>query len=173
MTAPANVLNPGVGAGTWDDVSTSENRGRRWWPFVVAIVVIVLGVSVALPAARHQWNESVIRQSTPYTALSFQSAADLPTKVTSGTEVHLSFLISNHEGRTVPYSYVLTSGNGTATGGATTLLRGSAMVAAGKSRIVSVHVVPKCTSQTCRVRVALPGHAETVDALIRVTSAAK
>jgi hypothetical protein len=173
MTAPANVLNPGVGAGNWDDVSTSENGGHRWWPFVVAGVVIVLGVSVALPAARHQWDVSVIRQSTSYTALSFQSAADLPTTVTSGTDVHLSFLISNHEGRTVPYSYVLTSASATAAGGTTTLLRGSATLAAGKSRIVSIHVVPKCTSSTCKVQVALPGHSETIDALIRVTNAAK
>jgi Protein of unknown function (DUF1616) len=156
------------------DVPESTDRGHRWWP-IGAVVLVVAAASLAFPAARHQWALSFVRQPTHYTALSFVDAAHLPTTTTVGTPVHLSFTVANNEGKAVSYPYVVTS-SGTKDGQTTTaqtiLHRSTITIPSGAQRSASISVVPVCSTSVCRVTVALPGHGESINALLNVKSPA-
>jgi hypothetical protein len=143
-------------------------RGRRWSPFVLAAIAVLVGVSLLLPAGRHQWAISIFRQQTRYTTLSFQDAATLPSTVAAGSSVHLSFTVENHEGQRVRYLYVLTSTNVAAADSQTILYRATLTLPDGGRRTVSITARPMCTSSYCRLQVSLPGHPETIDVLLHV-----
>jgi len=134
---------------------------RRRWTLVAAAAVILAGISVATPAGRHQWALSLIRQPTPYTVLTFENAGHLPTGVSSGGRLDLSFSVTNHEGRNVRYRYLVTS----ASSGQipVVLQRGILSVPVGVRQTKSVSVVPTCQGSPCQVQVSLPGPAESID----------
>jgi O-antigen/teichoic acid export membrane protein len=149
------------------DESVSD-QGRRWWPFVAAAVALLVGISLATPAGRHQWAISIARQPNHYTTLSFEQAAHLPTTVAAGTAVHLLFAVKNNEGRRIDYSYVVTSANAASSGPAKVLDRARVAVPAGRTQPVAIDVVPVCSSSSCRVQITLPSQSESIDAFIKV-----
>jgi hypothetical protein len=158
---PAEVVAPPV---------TSHRRGRRRgrWFWLLAFPVLVIGLTFASAAGRHQWALSFIRQPTPYTTLSFQDAAGLPTTVTVGARVHLSFTVANQEGRPMDYAVVMSSANLGDTHARTVLRRTTLAVPAAGQRTTSVAVRPVCTASPCELQVALPGHPETIDVVLDV-----
>jgi Protein of unknown function (DUF1616) len=152
------------------EVPEIKEGGHRWWPAAVVVLLVAL-LSLAIPTVRHQWALSFVRQPTHYTALSFDGAADLPTTITAGSAVNLSFSIANNEGRNVDYPVVVTSAGtkaGTLTTASSVLHRSTVTVPAGGQRSTSVSVVPVCSTQVCRVTVTLPGHGESIDVLLHV-----
>jgi hypothetical protein len=152
-----------------DSPGAPEPSGRAWWPFVTGAVAIFLVVSVLTPGGRHQWAVSIFRQPTHYTTLAFRNAAALPHDVNAGVPVHLSFTVANHEGRRVAYPYVVSSTPNPPDGRVPKVLhRASLTVPDGGQRTASVTVKPRCPSASCRLQVSLPGHPETIDALLNV-----
>jgi len=147
------------------EVVHAEPSGRRWWPFLVPLVVIGLAVSFVIPSTRHQWALSVFRQPTRYTALSFNGAWKLPSSVVAYQPLSIAFVIDNQEGRTEDYRYVITQ---TSAGLTSTLGESAETVAAGRSHTVSTVIRPSCLVSPCRIRVSLPGHPETIDFLATV-----
>jgi hypothetical protein len=141
------------------EVERAEPTGRRWWPFLVPLVVIGLAVSFVIPSARHQWALSVFRQPTRYTALSFNGSWKLPSAVVAYQPVRISFVIDNQEGRTQAYRYVITQ---TSAGLTSTLAESARTVEVGRSGAVSTVIRPTCLVSPCRIQVSLPGHPETV-----------
>lgn len=128
-----------------------------------AVLAFAIGISVLLPAGRHQWALSLFQQPTRYTALSFNRPWALPATAVVNKPVSVSFTISNHERRTVDYRYVLSASNGRNSrvlGGA------GKSLAAGANWTVSAVVRPTCGGSSCRVEVSLPGHPETIDFLV-------
>jgi hypothetical protein len=114
-----------------------------------------------MPAGRHQWALAFVRQPTHTTTLAFEHPATLPSSAVSGAPVALAFTVANQEGRDLRYRYVVTSGS---EGQAPAVLeQGVVAVPSGARRSVSVRVVPRCSAFPCRVQVALPGPAETID----------
>jgi hypothetical protein len=150
-----------------DEVEGAEDEGRRWWPFVVAALVVLIGVSLVIPAARHQWALSLVRQPDHYTALSFQHAGDLPHTVVAGGAVHVAFTVSNHEGRRMDYAYRLTIAQSSAKQGVV-FHRATVSVPNGGARIESITVRPFCGSTSCRLQVSLPGQSEAIAVLLDV-----
>jgi len=136
---------------------------------VTAAVAIFLAVSVLTPAGRHQWAVSIFRQPAHYTTLSFRNAAGLPHDVNAGARVRLSFTLANHEGRRMDYPYVVSSTANPPNGQIPNVLRRAELtVPAGGQRTETLTVKPRCSTSACRVRVSLPGHPETIDALLNV-----
>lgn len=130
---------------------------------MVAATAIAVGLSLATPTGRHQWALSIFRQPTRYTALWFNKALALPSNGTRNAALPISFAISNQQGRTVTYRYVLKQVdplNDTKTLG--TAIR---TVAADHVWEVRVVVRLSCELSPCRVEVLLPGHPETIDFL--------
>jgi hypothetical protein len=144
----------------------AEKVGRRWWPWVLAVLFVLGAASVATPAGRHQWALSFVRQPTYYTSLSFVDAAHLPTTVPKGSTIHLSFTVANHEGRGLNYPYSVTS----ASRGQVPVLLGHDVlfVPSGSRRSAAVAVVPECAASPCQVQISLRGHAEAIDVLVDV-----
>jgi hypothetical protein len=144
----------------------TEKVGRRWWPWVLAVLVVLGVASVATPAGRHQWGLSFVRQPTDYTSLSFVDAAHLPTTVPEGSPLHLAFTVANQEGRDLDYPYSVTS----ASRGQVPVLVGHDVlfVPAGAQRSAAVAVVPDCTASPCQVQISLLGHAEAIHVLVDV-----
>jgi hypothetical protein len=157
-TSPSNL----------DEVGRPDEGGRRWWPFVLAALAVLVGVSLLVPAGRHQWAISLIRQPTPYTALSFRDAAGLPHDIDAGARVHLSFTVANHEGRSMKYAYVLSSTNLVGDHASKTLLRATLTVPDGGQGTESVTVRPGCASSSCQLQVSLPGRPEAIDVILNV-----
>jgi hypothetical protein len=149
------------------EVVHAEPAGRRWWPFVVPVVVVGIAVSFVIPSGRHQWALSVFRQPARYTALWFNSAWKLPASVVTYQPTHISFVIDNQQGRTEDYRYLVTQ---TSAGLTSTLRKSATTVAAGRSRTVSAVIRPTCLVSPCRIEVSLPGHPETIDFLASVTA---
>lgn len=147
------------------EAAPPEPAGRRWWPLAVPLVAVGLVVSVVIPSARHQWALSIFRQPTRYTALSFNSASELPSAVVPYEPVKVSFVINNHEGRTEHYRYLITQA---AAGVSSTLGTSAQTVAAGRAWTVSTVIRPSCLVSPCLIRVSLPGHPETIDFLASV-----
>jgi hypothetical protein len=144
---------------------TTRTR-RRHWPNVAATAVVLVGVSLATPAGRHQWALSFIRQPTPYTTLAFADAAHLPTTLPSGGRLDLMFTVANHEGHVVRYRYVVTSASNAQT--PVVLRSHNLVVPNGVTKTEVVRVVPRCDSSPCRVQVSLPGPAETIDVRVQL-----
>jgi hypothetical protein len=130
--------------------------------------VVVLAVGLAFPGIRHQWALSFVRQPTHTTALSFQDAGHLPTTIGKDAPLHLSFTVANQEGRSIRYHYVVTSSSGKS--GGKIIDRSTVSVPAGGTRSPSMSVDPGCAASPCRVQVALPGHGESIDLLLSVTT---
>lgn len=144
----------------------SSVRRRRWWPVLAPLVAAALGVSLALPAGRHQWALSISRQPTRYTALSFNNAAALPTTATPDKPLNVSFSIGNNEGKAVEYRYLVSE---SPSGKSKTLYSAARAVAAGQTSRVALTVRPTCPSSPCEVEVSLPGYPETIDFFVTLT----
>jgi hypothetical protein len=142
---------------------TSQLVARRWWPALVPAALLAIAVSLLVPAGRHQWALALIRQPTPYTALSFNEASALPTAAVSGRPMTVSFTVANHEGNVVTYRYVVSQ---EADGKSQVIATASRAVNANRTWTVSAQVRPTCKSSPCRLTVSLPGHPETIDLLL-------
>jgi hypothetical protein len=149
---------------------TDHPRERRWWIFVAPVVLIAVGISLLLPAGRHQWALSLFRQPTNYTALSFDRAWALPSRAAKNAPLSISFDIANHEGRAVRYRYVVSETSAGEAGTYQALGESARTVASGGTWSVSTSIRLSCTRSPCRVEVALPGHPETIDFLLTVTA---
>jgi hypothetical protein len=143
--------------------------GRRWWPAVSAAVVIALGASVLFPAGRHQWAVSLFRQPARYTALGFRYAWLLPVNARIYQRIPVFFTVSNQEGRTTTYRYVLREID--PLGNARTLSSAASTIPAGSTWTVDTAVRPSCNLSPCEIQVALPGHQETLDFLVTLSAA--
>jgi D-inositol-3-phosphate glycosyltransferase len=139
----------------------------RWSLRVLAgAAALVSAISVLVPAGRHQWALSLLRQPTRYTVLFFDRAADLPAHATAAQPVRFRFTVDNREGRDMRYRYVINAyplGDG---GRPRPLARSAKLVRDGSDWSVSVIVRPHCDSGPCRIEVSLPGHPETIDFLL-------
>ncbi len=135
-----------------------------YWRVLAGAAGLAAAISLLVPAGRHQWALSLLRQPTHYTVLFFDRATVLPARVTAGQPVHVGFTVSNREGKTLQYRYVISKHPAGSGGGRAGLLAESAkLVPAGSSWSVSAIVRPHCGSAPCRIQVSLPGHPETID----------
>ena len=151
------------------DGTAAPSQERRWWPWVLALAAAVVAASLAVPAWRHQWALSFVRQGDHFTSLSFHDPSTLPSSLTAGTPLHLSFTVSNDEGHRTRYPYVVTSANAVGSQATTAVVaRGSLALPAGEHTTMSVSVVPACSRAFCRVQISLPGHPETIDVLVHL-----
>jgi hypothetical protein len=131
------------------------------------LAAVAIGISLLLPAGRHQWALSLIRQPAHYTILSFDHPSALPSRAVINRPIRVSFMIGNREGRLLAYQYVLSQHGG----GASQVLGESARtIGAGDSWKVSTTVRPSCHTSPCRIEVSLPGHPEVIDFVIRLLS---
>lgn len=150
---------------------SAARRARRWWPFLLPLALVAVAASLLLPAGRHQWALSLIRQPTPYTVLSFNKAWTLPTAAQAGRPIAFSFTIGNQQGRAVKYHYVVTE---SAEQVSQTLGQATKLVPPGAQWTVSRTVRLNCaTFLACRVAVRLPGHPETIDFIVTISPPAK
>jgi hypothetical protein len=134
---------------------------------VVASILIIIGATLLSPYGRHQWALSLIRQPTPYTALSFNQASALPSTAVARQPIRISFTVGNHEDRAVDYRYVLSESSKRSS----RILRESARkLAAGAAWTVSTVVRPACTSSACHIEVSLPGHPEVIDFMVTLVA---
>ncbi len=166
---PAGLATEAESQALDEESAPRRARRRRWWPVVAPIALIAVAASLLTPAGRHQWALSLFRQPTYYTALSFNRAWALPATAAWDAPLSISFSVSNHEGRTVTYRYVLSETPVGEPGTATTLKRSARVVPAGATWTVSTSVRPTCASSSCRVEVSLPGYPETIDFLVNLT----
>jgi hypothetical protein len=166
---PAGLVTEAYSQAADEEPLPQPTRRRRWWPFVAPIALIAVGVSLLTPAGRHQWALSLFRQPTDYTALSFNKAWALPATAAWDAPLSVSFSVSNHEGRTIRYRYLLSETPGGESRTATTLKQSARVVPAGATWTVSTSVRPTCASSSCRVEVSLPGYPETIDFLVNLT----
>ncbi len=81
----------------------------------------------------------------------------------------LFFTISNEEGRSLEYRYVLRETDPLGT--SQTLSEAEHVVQSGATWIVDTKVRPSCVLSPCRVEVLLPGHPETIDFLVVLRAA--
>jgi hypothetical protein len=139
---------------------------RRWWPVLLPLVLLAIGLSVITPAGRHQWELSLFKQPTDYTVLSFNRAWALPAEAVAGRPIAISFSVANHQGRAERYRYVLEQ---EAAGRSLQLQQSSRVVQSGATWTVSTTVRPTCPTSPCKVQVSLPGHPETIDFLLAIT----
>ncbi len=149
----------------------SELRGgeiRRWWPFAAGAVAVALALSLILPAGRHQWALSLFRQPTHYTALGFKYAWLLPSISRTGKYVPVFFTVTNHEGKTVDYHYLMRE-RGPVGSWQPLPEKGSAKVANGATWTIDTRVVPRCSASPCRVEVLLPSHPEIISFLVSLS----
>jgi hypothetical protein len=146
----------------------AQPPGRRWWPAGLCIAIVLIGLSLVVPAGRHQWALAIVRQPTPYTALAFQDPASVPTALQPDGSLAVSFTITNNEGRQLRYAFVVTSTSGSQI--PTVLQRGTVQVPGGARGAVAVSVKPVCHGSPCTVAISLPGHPETIDALVNLSS---
>lgn len=157
----ANV--PRVSERDWPPLEEQVHSKRRWWPFLVPLAALVIGVSLLIPGGRHQWALSLFRQPTAYTSLSFNNAASLPTTATNSEPMAVSFTIGNQEGHAIKYRYLLSD---SAAGVSESLGGSSKIVPAGKTWTVSTVIRPSCLASPCKIKVSLPGHPETIDFIV-------
>jgi hypothetical protein len=87
----------------------------------------------------------------------------------SNEPLRISFTVSNREGRTQVYRYVVSDED--SAGGPSTRLGSSVKrVPSGANWTVSTVIRPSCASDQCRIKVSLPGHPETIDFLLALSS---
>lgn len=148
--------------------STADKVTRlRWWPVLVPLALLALGISVATPAGRHQWALSLFRQPTDYTSLSFDNAAALPATAVLNKPLTVSFNIGNNEGKAIKYHYIVSE---SPPGKSKNLYSAEKTVAADSTVTIPVTVRPTCPSSPCKVEVSLLGHPETIDFLVNLTA---
>ena len=149
-------------------------RTRWCWRVLAGAAGLASAISLLVPAGRHQWALSLLRQPTRYTVLYFDRATVLQDRVSLGQPVDFAFTVGNREGRALRYRYVISAyplGSG---GGRPLQLAESAkLVPAGSNWSVSVTVRPRCGGSPCRIQVALPGHPETIDFLPTLAAAGR
>jgi hypothetical protein len=133
-------------------------------------VAVAIAASLLVPASRHQWALSIIRQPARYTALSFRYAWLLPTSNPSSRTFPLFFTIRNEQGHTLNYHYIIRQSDAV---GSQTLSTGAQAITSGATWFVDTKVRPTCSVSPCRVEVVLPGHAETIDFILTVTGAVR
>jgi glycosyltransferase involved in cell wall biosynthesis len=139
----------------------------RWcWRVLAGAAGLAAAISLLVPAGRHQWALSLLRQPTHYTVLFFDRAAVSPARITAGQPVHIGFTVGNHEGRTMRYRYVISSYPAGGGRRPRLLAESAKLVPLGSSWSVSATVRPRCGSVPCRIQVSLPGHPETIDFLL-------
>jgi hypothetical protein len=144
--------------------SDLDQRPRRWWPVLLPLIALALAASLLIPAGRHQWAISLIRQPTPYTVLSFNKSWAIPTTATAGQPIVFSFTINNGQRHAIKYRYVVTESTEQVS---ETLAQDTKRVAPGGNWVVTKTVRLSCaTGLSCRVAVYLPGHPETIDFLV-------
>jgi hypothetical protein len=135
---------------------------RRWWPSLTVLLVVAIGISLSIPAGRHQWDLSILRQPTRYTSLYFDHPASLPHQAQASQTIRFSFTIVNNEGRPVDYRYrVETSPTDSPPGQEL-----STTIPAARSESILVSMRPACTASPCRIRVSLDGYPESIDFLL-------
>lgn len=148
----------------FDETSRASEREQprwTWWLCGTGLLATILIVASMLsPWVRHEWSLSLFRQNDPYTQLAFDRAAALPVIVVHGEKILVSFSITNDEGKTVSYQYVVASGSGSKL---QSLTSSSMTVASGVTWNVNSNIIPKCETTTCRVQVSLPRQDETID----------
>lgn len=159
----AMTRSPEHAPATTRDRDSTIHRQRRWWPALAGLAVVAIGASLLSPVGRHEWAVSIFRQPTRYTELFFDRASALTSTAVINTPIHIAFVVSNHEGSSLTYRYVVTSNDGVY---ANVLHRSSKLVAAGARWKVSISVRPGCLLSPCRIEVSLPGHPETIDFLV-------
>lgn len=145
-----------------------RRRSRRWWPYVLVAVGVLVVVSVVVPFGRHQWAESLIRQPAHYSTLAFATPTALPTSIVSGKDVEFSFTVGNQEGRDLDYRYLVASSPTRITGYGGFFAAGSLAVPVNGSRLVTVSANPQCSGSPCRISVTLAGRGESIDFTVRV-----
>jgi hypothetical protein len=157
--------------GNVPDDTPREQPRWAWWLFGAGLVsALAIAASMVSPYVWHQLAISLFRQTTPYTQLAFKDATTLPGIVAQGQPMGISFTITNDEGKSVDYHYVVSSGSGT---GLVSLTSGSSTVAAGATWVVNTTVVSQCTRDTCRVQVSLPEQNESIDFIYQGTGVTK
>lgn len=130
---------------------------------MTALAALAIGASLLLPAGRHQWALSLIRQPTPYTVLFFNKPAALPTTVAINQPITVSFTVGNYEGRLMDFRYVLSASS---VRSSHILGESTRSIAAGAMWTVTRTLRPRCDTSPCRIEISLPGHPETIDFLV-------
>lgn len=142
-----------------------------WWSSGAGLVAVVLILASMLSSsARHQMALSLFRQDASFTQLAFRDAAALPVTAVRGKPINISFIITNNEGKSVSYQYVVASGSDTKL---QSLSSSRKTVASGATWNVAATVLPKCAANPCRVQVSLPGQDEAIDFEFQYKSATK
>jgi hypothetical protein len=143
----------------------TEREAKRWWPIVTPLAALLIGVTLLLPTARHEWALSIFRQPSRYTALSFNKPWALPSVARKGKPIALSFTVGDQEGRSELYRYVLTESAGSFS---RKISESQRIVPSGGTWTVTTVVRPICRLSPCRVEVSLPGHPEVIDFLVEL-----
>jgi Protein of unknown function (DUF1616) len=159
-----------------NDVSRESPRWGWWLGGTALVAGLLLVGSILFPSVRHQLSLSVVRQNPPYTQLAFTNAAALPATAIAGKAIHISFSITNDEGKPVQYQYVVASGSAASSGSEAklkSLTSSIETVSAGATWTVNTTVVPKCAASVCRLQVSLPRQGESIDFTLEEKSAAK
>ena len=144
-----------------------QGRPWRWWPVAAVLLPVGLAVSLILPAGRHQWALSLIRQPAHYTALSFNSASALPSKLRAGQLVSFSFRIVNREGRRTKYDYVISESSARSS---RVVAQSARTLADGMASTVSAKFHVRCRSSPCRIGISLVGQPEKIYFLVYLSS---
>ena len=142
-------------------------EARRWWPIATPIAALLIGASLLLPTARHQWALAIFHQPTRYTVLSFNDSSALPSVVRRDTAIPISFTIGNYQGKAEAYRYVLTERAGDF---ANQLGTSQRIIPSGGTWSVRTVVRPTCRLSPCKIEVVLPGRQETIDFLVTLTA---
>lgn len=138
-----------------------EQPRWSWWLCGAGLLAAILTVASMLsPWVRHEWALSLSRQNPPYTQLAFGRAEALPATVAGGEYIHVSFSITNDEGKAMSYQYVVASGSGKQMH---SLRSSRETVAAGATWNADKSILPICETTTCRVQVSLPQQGEEID----------
>jgi hypothetical protein len=131
---------------------------------VVPLAIAAVVASIVLPAGRHQWAESLVRQRSTYTALAFVNPTALPLEISSGQQVSFAFSVANEESSGIRYRYLVTSSPTKQIIGG-----GSLRIPTGGTGVVHMSVLPRCASSPCRISIDLVDYSESVGFNVRVT----
>jgi hypothetical protein len=125
-------------------------------------VLVAVAVTLLIPASRHEWAISLIRQPTRYTELYFDHPTGLPTALTSKQPIAFTFTIANRQGTVVRYPYVISVMPSDQKLLSSSIVR----IGDGHSRSIRARVVPDCLSSPCQIKVSLTGYPESIDFIV-------